>query len=136
MENQDIRRSRLKQWIADNFAGNVSQFAKFVKKRQPQIADMLDGRKAFGEKVARSLEKLAGMPPNYLDDTYRAMEVREPTSLYHGILITRAGARVGAEWDRLDVADRIEMEQEIARRVGKKIRDQRPPGNRPEKKTD
>lgn len=86
---------------------------------------MLDGRKAFGEKIARSIEKAAQMPTGHLSDMRLANEVREPAALYHGIMLTRAGALLGAEWEKLNLADRIEVEQDIQTRVKNKILDQR-----------
>lgn len=71
MDVQKLRRAALKAYIAKHFPrdgdprGNVSAFAQTVDKAQSQIADMLDGRKSFGEKVAATLAKqleLAGYP--------------------------------------------------------------------------
>lgn len=125
VEIKELRRSRLRQWIVDQFAGNASEFARFVKRTQPQIQDMLDGRKSFGEKVARSIEKAARMPPGHLDDVRIANEVREPAALYHGVMLTRAGALLGAEWEKLQLSDRIEVEQDIQARVARHVREAR-----------
>jgi phage repressor protein C with HTH and peptisase S24 domain len=67
MDVQLNRRERLRQFIDDRYAGNVSRFAAFVGKHQSQIADMLIGRKSFGERIARSLEESLGIPAGYLD---------------------------------------------------------------------
>lgn len=82
-----------------------------------QIADMLSGTKSFGEKVARKLEALAKMPELWLD---RDDVSDEPRLSYHGVMLTRAGALLGAEWEKLDVSDRIEMQLEIEARVKRK----------------
>lgn len=67
MDVQENRRERLRQFIDDRYAGNVSRFAVSVGKSQPQIADMLNGRKSFGERVARSLEESLALPSGYFD---------------------------------------------------------------------
>lgn len=67
MDIQSLRRDRLREWIRDHYDGNVSRYAEIVGKKQSQIADMLDERKSFGEKVAGALEgKTPGMPSGYL----------------------------------------------------------------------
>jgi hypothetical protein len=67
MDVQTNRRERLRQFVEEQFAGNVSRFAASVGKSQPQIADMLNGRKSFGERVARALEESLGLPSGYFD---------------------------------------------------------------------
>lgn len=67
MDIQDVRRNRLRQWIKNYYADNVSAFCRAVKKQQSQIADTLAGRKPFGEKIARNLESLAQMKEGWLD---------------------------------------------------------------------
>lgn len=67
MQIQEIRREALRQAIERDFDGNVSRFAAAAGKKQSQIADMLDGRKAFGEKVAQSIEDALGWPRGFLD---------------------------------------------------------------------
>jgi hypothetical protein len=63
---QEFRRNALRAYIAKHFPrdgdpkGNVSAFAVTVRMAQSQVADMLDGRKPFGEKVAAKIaERLA-----------------------------------------------------------------------------
>lgn len=55
------------------------------------------------------------------------MGSKEPRQPYHGIMLTRAGAMLGAEWEKLDTADRYEFEREIMERVAKKVRRERGP---------
>jgi hypothetical protein len=118
---QEIRRARLKAWIANHYDGNVSQFAEAAKRPQPRIADVLAGRKKFGEKLARAIEIDAKIPPWYLDDKQPIGAGGQAQMLY-GTLISSAGVLLGAEWEKLDVKDRIEMEQEIQARVARKVR--------------
>lgn len=110
------RRARLAEWIRRNHDDNATAFARSVDKKQSQIADMLDGRKSFGEKVARDLELRARMPVGYLDS-----DTDDDRLMYHGLLLTRAAAQLAAEWEKLDLADRIELEEEIRRRVQTRI---------------
>lgn len=64
----ELRRARLLTYIKRNPEyGNVNAFATGIGKSPSQIADMLAGRKAFGEKVAREIERLTGMPTGSLD---------------------------------------------------------------------
>ncbi|MHB0929390.1 MAG: hypothetical protein ACYC3W_10915 [Candidatus Nanopelagicales bacterium] len=68
--NDDIvklRRSRLADAIAEKSNGSAVQFAALVNRQPSQINDMLHGRKAFGEKVTRYLEKACGFPPGWFD---------------------------------------------------------------------
>jgi transcriptional regulator with XRE-family HTH domain len=44
---------------------------------------------------------------------------------YHGVWLTRAGALLAAEWEKLDVADRAEIEGQILTRVAKLKRHER-----------
>lgn len=78
MDVQKIRRDRLRQFIEDRFAGNVSRFAVSVGKSQPQIADMLNGRKSFGERIARSLESSLGLTSGFFDAVTEQNHHTEP----------------------------------------------------------
>lgn len=123
VEIVDIRRRKLRLWIAQRFEGKAQRFAKSIERPQPQIAELLSGKRSFGEKLARLLETQASMPPGWLDrDDAGPGEQR---LLYHGVALTRAGALLGAEWEKLDLTDRIEIEEEIRQRVQKKIVDER-----------
>lgn len=75
MEIQNIRRTRLKQWIADKFPGKRGQSA-FIENiaarsgteiNQGELSALLSGKKSFGEKKARNMERLSGMGDKWLD---------------------------------------------------------------------
>ena len=126
-----MRRDRLKAWIKSECEGVQQRFIAKTKIPQSQLSDMLRGAKSFGEKAARKIEGLAGMPAGYLDgDT---LDVQGITALYHGIALTRAGALLAAEWEKLDLTDRIEIEQEIQARVARKVRQSRPRRDDPDR---
>lgn len=136
VEIQELRRRRLRDWIKANHESVVMRFAASINKPQSQVADMLDKRKSFGEKIARQIERLAKMPPLYLDtDPSAGSGAREPTLAYHGIQLTRAGALLAAEWEKLDLADRLELERQILMRVAKSVRGRRK-GDKGERPTD
>lgn len=66
------RRRQLQRWIDEKHAGSHKDFiaATFDGEKQINQGELsgLLRRKSFGEKRARSLEKLAGMPAMYLDE--------------------------------------------------------------------
>lgn len=83
------------------------------------------GGKAIGEDSAREWEKLLGLPRYWFDGAPEGSGVREPTSLYHGVRLTRAGALFAEEWEKMDLSDRIEVEADVLQRVAKKVREER-----------
>jgi hypothetical protein len=120
--DEELRRFRLREWINVHYDANVSEFCRVTRKHQPHIADALSGKKPFGEKLARSIEAVTPqMPARYLDERL-ADGLPLAKAQYHGIMLSRAAALLGAEWDRLDVGDRIEIENEIHAKLAKKIR--------------
>jgi len=72
------------------------------------------------------LERDAHIPKGWLDGDD---SVSEPTLLYYGASLTRAGALLAAEWEKLDVADRAEIESEIHMRVARTVRERRSRGS-------
>lgn len=107
-EIQDGRRAKLVSYIRANFPsqthtrGNVSAFADAIGKRQSQIADVLDKRKPFGEKLARGLEDLVaeklmplGMPELRFDIG------REAIQMFYGVPLTREAVEFAADWVKL-----------------------------------
>lgn len=87
-DTPSIRRARLKLAIDTWFRGNNSALARAVDRSPAQIADMLSGNKAFGEKVARGIEEcLSGapafMPRGWLDTAEPApLRISEPSDRY------------------------------------------------------
>lgn len=66
---QEVRKRRLRRYVDEHYAGNVSAFAQATG-RQPSFFNDLFSRtrrKAFGEKLARALEKELGLPAYFLD---------------------------------------------------------------------
>lgn len=61
------RQRRLRAHIDQRHGGNVSAYARAVKRSQTQIADMLSDppRKSFGEKVAKALAEAEELPSDY-----------------------------------------------------------------------
>lgn len=97
---QAVRRKALQRVITDDYDGNVSAFGRSANKSQSQLADMLAGRKAFGERVARAIEAETGLIPGILD-----RDPDDPNSPAHtmifGAPITAEAAQIGREWAKL-----------------------------------
>ena len=60
------RRKRLQKWIDERCEGTQSGFVEKTGINQGELSSLLK-KKSFGEKKARALEGLAGMPPGWLD---------------------------------------------------------------------
>jgi hypothetical protein len=105
---QEGRREKLIAYIRANFPsdtnpkGNVTAFADAIGRRQPQIADVLDRRRSFGEKLARIFESLVaeklvpqGKPPLRFDVGPEAIQT------FYGVPLTREAVEVAADWVKL-----------------------------------
>jgi hypothetical protein len=65
-----IRRANLQRYVDERLAGNVSALNRLYRggKGAPSyFNDLLAGRKSFGEKVARALERVLSLAPGQLD---------------------------------------------------------------------
>lgn len=62
-----IRITRLKQFFTSRGIKELSERAKAIEKKPNQTSDLLTGKASFGERVARSIEENAGLPPGWLD---------------------------------------------------------------------
>lgn len=125
---QGIRRKALQRIINDEHGKNVSAFARTAKKPQAQIADMLAGRKAFGEKVARSIERNASLIPGILDRDPDDPNRRPDEAMIFGAPITAEAAQIGREWAKLNEPVRGQMATLIMMIVAAQIREARTPG--------
>lgn len=123
VKKEDIRRSNLRAWIASSEEKTVTAFCRKWGLRQSHLSEILAGKRPIGERLARSIEKKAKIPPDHLDRVNDGP--KEPVASYHGIALTRAGALLGAEWEKLDLDKRIEFEQRIYAEVAKKVRSSR-----------
>lgn len=129
---QDARRRNLRAHIDAVYGGNVSQFAKAVGKSQSQIADTLDARKPFGEKVARAMESAASLVPLSLDSTGPArIAVRETVAVY-GLQLSRGAAMLGQEWEKLEPELQRAVQTMIEALVAKQKRTERRRPDRPD----
>lgn len=70
------RRLKLRAWIDEKHNGNQSSFVSLTGINQGELSLLLRN-KSFGEKKARSIEKLAGMPTNWLDTPINSQEPEE-----------------------------------------------------------
>jgi hypothetical protein len=67
VSHKSVRIERLKKLQADKKLPGLKEFAEFIGKKENQTSDLLLGRASFGEKVARSIEEKAKLPPGWLD---------------------------------------------------------------------
>jgi len=123
---QQVRRNRLRQWIDDKFDGVASRFAASVGKSQPQIQDMLSGRKSFGERIARDLERRGQMGKGWLDAESGPV-VADRAAATHSWSISPSAeeAEVGREWGKLEEPQRSCVREQILCLVAAQKRDAR-----------
>jgi transcriptional regulator with XRE-family HTH domain len=95
------------------------QLADKAKVSQQLVWKIESGQVSETKKLP-SLAKAFGMTVEQL--LAGRSEVREPTAPYHGIQLTRSGAMLGAEWEKLDIDDRTRLEAEILTLVAAKKR--------------
>lgn len=62
-----IRVQRLQQLQAERGGLGPAALGTLIGRKTNQTSDLLNGRAAFGEKVARSIEAAAGLPAGWLD---------------------------------------------------------------------
>lgn len=66
MTDKDIRRARLAQLIRERYDDKQSVFVARTGQNQSEISGLLKA-KSFGEKKARSIELICGLPSGWLD---------------------------------------------------------------------
>ncbi len=76
MTTADIRRMNLKKWIDDHHEGKQAALIEKTGINQGELSGLLKN-KSFGEKKARSLEALAGMPSMWLDTPQTPAKAKE-----------------------------------------------------------
>jgi SOS-response transcriptional repressor LexA len=62
-----IRRARLAELIRDSYAGSQAKFIAKTGENQSEVSGLLSGKKSFGEKKARKIEREAELMPGWLD---------------------------------------------------------------------
>lgn len=67
MPKKHIRIERLKQFARQRGVEGPVELAKLIGRKANQVSDLLRGTASFGEKVARSIEEVAGLPDGWLD---------------------------------------------------------------------
>lgn len=126
------RQERLGQLILSKKL-TVNEIAEAVGVMNNYVSQVRHGHKNLSGDKAREWEKSLGLPAGWLDGDEPISDVRMP---YHGYLLTRAGAELAAEWEKLPVGDRAEIEALILTRVARQKRDERkarPPDDPPPK---
>ena len=69
-----VRIARLKQLAKDRSIEGPVDLGRAIGRKTNQASDLLQGRASFGEKIARSIEHVAGLPPGWLDDSGMLLE--------------------------------------------------------------
>lgn len=64
-----IRAENLKAWIDKYYGGKQAAFIEKTAMNQGELSALINGRRVFGERKARSIEELADMPNMYLEQT-------------------------------------------------------------------
>lgn len=67
MDIQEIRRKRLQLLIDKNYDGKQSAFIADTGANQGELSALLSGKRTFGERKARKIEKLARIEERWLD---------------------------------------------------------------------
>jgi len=68
----DLRRQNLKKWIDEKYKGVQANFVNAIDINQGELSALLKN-KSFGEKKARKIEKIAGMPEMWLDTPHSSL---------------------------------------------------------------
>ncbi|WP_429562071.1 helix-turn-helix domain-containing protein [Paraburkholderia sp. MM6662-R1] len=77
MSTAEHRRERLRHLIDSRYKGRQVDFLKDSGESQSEISGILNGRKSFGEKKARKIERTLDLPEGWLDSTTPA---RQPSA--------------------------------------------------------
>lgn len=62
-----VRIARLKRFAKEKQLEGPVELGKAIGRKTNQTSDLLNGRASFGEKIARSIEEFAALPPGWLD---------------------------------------------------------------------
>lgn len=92
MDMPSIRRANLTKLFHKLSPDDVTGFGKIIGKSQSATSDLLLGRKSFGEKIARSIEKNANLAPMSLDIASNV----EPAPAIQGLIPLISWVQAGA----------------------------------------
>ncbi len=76
-----IRAENLKTWIDKYYGGKQAAFIEKTGMNQGELSALINGRRVFGERKARSIEELADMPNMYLEQTEEAEVIEIPADM-------------------------------------------------------
>lgn len=104
VNEKDTRIQHLRAILAgDAYRGNKSALSRALGYDRPNyLTELLNGKKSFGEKVARNIERQLKLPLKYLDGAApQALSVRDaPTPYIHSL--TDEARSLAADWQELD----------------------------------
>ena len=82
MEVSEVRKQRLKEWVASEFDGRISSMCSYYRlppTYHSYINQMISGHRKIGERAARALEKRCHRPEGWLDQPLVQPEPRSIT---------------------------------------------------------
>lgn len=112
-ELKKLRIRRLDELIRGKYDNNVSEFARAAKRQQSYFADVLGGRKSFGEKVVRQLERDLKLDPLYFDRDAAHSAVERP----HATIDPWPFAIKYSRYERLNVKERKRIEGVVEKMI-------------------
>jgi len=119
-----IRRERVVAIVEAKFDGSKAAFAKAIDRTDNYVSRMLNPNgaqhKKIGEDLARDIERKLQLPLGYLDGMTEAK-----AGTIHGIEVTPVGARLGAEWEKLEEPLRSQIQTLIETLVARQKRSRR-----------
>lgn len=94
MNYYEIRRLNLRRWIDENHDGNVSSFVRETGRSQSLISSVLNNNKAFGERLARQLEREMMVPAGWLDQVHENAAENDAEVPEHFVPVRRGTLRL------------------------------------------
>ena len=95
--NKELRQTRLRKLIDDEFEGNQSRFAARIDRQPDYVSRLLSAKKGMGEDLAREIEHKLQLKTGWLDqaDTPKVAEdppAYKPGKKYADLIARRAGS--------------------------------------------
>jgi hypothetical protein len=120
MDEAEIRRKRLQAYLDQKLGGVEAELARRIKRSPSQTSDMLAGRKAFGAKMARYVEKQLGMERYHLDHDDSAVAVPPtPTAALErsqeigDVEISKSALELIRAWNALPLNERMAIKRKV-----------------------
>jgi len=137
----ETRQRKVREIIRDDFEGRQVDFADRIERPDNYVSRVVsngENRKGVGERMARHIERRCGKPKGWLDGDVAGDRVEDSKAVtLYGIQVSEDGARLGAEWDKLDEPRRTVYREMIELAVAQQKREGTyPPSRRPRQRKD